>query len=369
MGKTNRNGKIEFLRFVFSVIIVIHHSRYFLGDAKCKFLGGSFAVEFFFMVSGYLMMASIEKLSARKEIGQDLGRETLCFLWKKAKSVYPDLLIGWIIALVFTTIAKKKTVFGMAELALDSFFELILLKMSGLHSTSLNGVTWYISSMLLCMAILYPLLRKYPDLMNHIGLPLVALCSLGYLSGKYGAPRDPLKWIEFTMKGNVRALGEIALGAIIYLAVKKTSKLELTKLGKTLVTLAEWSAYILLILYMYHAKATERDYFFVLVMAIAVGLSFSHKGIDADLFDNPVCIWLGKWSLPLYLGHTFYAYHLNKIVPKSVADNQKMVIYLMLAASTSFVIWGLSLAVKSLMPRVLNVLKRLLVKEPTQFTL
>ena len=105
MAKSNRNGKIEFLRFLFSVIIVIHHSRYILGDDQCLFLGGSLAVEFFFLVSGYLMMASIDRISARKAPGQDLGRETLGFLWRKARAVYPDLLIAWVIALVFTKIA------------------------------------------------------------------------------------------------------------------------------------------------------------------------------------------------------------------------------------------------------------------------
>ena len=366
MTKSIRNGKIEFLRFIFSVIIVIHHSRNFLGDAKCKFLGGSFAVEFFFLVSGYLMMASIEKLSARKEPGQDLGRETLGFLWKKAKSVYPDLLIAWVIALFFTAFAKKKSILGMAALAVDSFYELTLLKMSGLESISLNGVTWYISSMLLCMAILYPLIRKYPDMMKHIGLPMITLIALGYLGGQYGAPRDPLKWIEFTKKGNVRALGEISLGAITYLGVKAAGKVELTKLGKVLVTVAEWAGYILLILYMYYAKATGRDYFFLLVLAVAVGLSFSHKGIDAELFDNPVCIWLGKWSLPLYLGHTFYAYHLNKVVPKTFTGNQKMAIYMALAIGTSFVIWGLSITVRKVWPKVATALKSALLEDNAQ---
>lgn len=56
-----RNGKIELLRFLFAVIIVLHHSRQLLGDENCLFLGGSLGVEFFFIVSGYLMMSSIEK--------------------------------------------------------------------------------------------------------------------------------------------------------------------------------------------------------------------------------------------------------------------------------------------------------------------
>ena len=58
LAPKKRNGKIDLLRFLFAVIVLIYHSRYVVGDEKSLFLGGSFAVEFFFLVSGYLMMAN-----------------------------------------------------------------------------------------------------------------------------------------------------------------------------------------------------------------------------------------------------------------------------------------------------------------------
>ena len=48
--RKQHNVTIDFLRFLFSVIVVLHHSRYVLGDDNCYFLGGSLAVEFFFFV-------------------------------------------------------------------------------------------------------------------------------------------------------------------------------------------------------------------------------------------------------------------------------------------------------------------------------
>lgn len=56
-----RNGEIDFLRFLFSLIILLRHSSNIVGKEWYPFLGGAFAVEFFFIVSGYLMMASIQK--------------------------------------------------------------------------------------------------------------------------------------------------------------------------------------------------------------------------------------------------------------------------------------------------------------------
>ena len=48
---SKRVGEIEFLRFVFSIIIVFHHSRNFIGNETSLFLNGAFAVEFFFVLS------------------------------------------------------------------------------------------------------------------------------------------------------------------------------------------------------------------------------------------------------------------------------------------------------------------------------
>ena len=352
-----RNGKVEFWRFIFSVIIVLHHSRSLVGDENCLFLGGSLAVEFFFLVSGYLMMASVARMEEKDPERKQLGNETLTFVLRKAKSVFPALLIAWFMALAVVTFARDMNFF---ELAVDSFFEMTLLKMSGLPSLSVNGVVWYISSMLICMALLYPLIRKFPEFMKNIGLLLIVVLGLGYLGGSFSNPRDPLRWLEFTKKGNVRALAEIALGAMTFVAVQRCRKVELTCAGKWVATLAEWALYLGAILYMYYEKAGSRDYFVLLMIAVAVGLSFSHMGVDAKLFDNGFFGWLGQYSFYLFLGHTFIAQNLNYILPKGFSNGKKIAVYLACAVVTSFVIWGLTVLVKKC--KLPQLAKKLFVK-------
>ena len=67
--RKQHNVTIDFLRFLFSVIVVLHHSRYVLGDDNCYFLGGSLAVEFFFFVSGYLLLAGADKAGRKNSAG------------------------------------------------------------------------------------------------------------------------------------------------------------------------------------------------------------------------------------------------------------------------------------------------------------
>lgn len=355
-----RNGKIEFLRFLFSVIIVIHHSRYLLGDSECLFLGGSLAVEFYFLVSGYLMMASVDR---RAGASAPLGRETAQYLWRKVKSLLPELLTAQVIALVFISIAQQLTLTQTAANFIKSFFEVTLLKMTGLYSTSPNGVTWYISSMLLCMAVLYPLLRKFPDMMKHIVVPLAAVLLMGYLAANYGDPRDPRNWIGFTYKGNIRAMAELCLGVLCYLATRKIAALPLNRLGKALLSAAEVASYAAVIGYMYAMKASEYDYFFIAVLMVGVTASFSHQGLAAGWFDNRACAFLGKFSMPLFLSHTFYAQHLNLLLPEHFSNGQRMAVYLLCSFVTAAVVSTVGSLVRKVAPRVSVKLKTLLLTQ------
>lgn len=360
MNKTaTRNGKVEFWRFIFSVIIMIHHSRYLVGDKNCMFLGGSLAVEFFFLVSGYLMMASIDR---KKDAPTALGRETIGFLGRKVKGLMPELLIAHLIAWLFVSFAKDYSLLQTVRLFVDTFFEVTQLKMSGLPSATVNGVTWYISSMLLSMAVLYPLLRKYPDMVAHVVVPLIALLLLGYLGGNYDNPRSPTSWIGLTFKGNLRAMGEICLGVICYLVCKPLSKLSLTRLGKWFVTLAEWVCYLVAIWYMYEMKATNLDYFVIVILMAGVVLTFSHQGADANLFDRRLFNILGKFSVNLFLCHTFYAQHLKRIIPKGWSDNRKMVLYILCTVATAFFVSAVAALLRRITPKVRGFAKQLLIK-------
>ena len=166
------NGKIEFLRFLFAVIIVIHHSRSFLGDDIAPFLGGSLAVEFFFFVSGYLMMATIERKNCAGK-PEYIGKETAQYVLKKWGSVLPESIISWMLGFMILNLAQKRPLKDMVVRLIDGIWEPFFVTMTGLGKGGINGVVWYISAMLLCMAILYPLLRKYHDVTIQLSIPSV----------------------------------------------------------------------------------------------------------------------------------------------------------------------------------------------------
>ena len=359
MGNNRRNGKIDLLKFLFAVVIVIHHGAKYVIDVKdAWFIGGSLAVEFFFIVSGYLLAAGIYRLPERT---QSLGRETGRFMLRKLKSFYPEVVLVFVLGFALQLCAGGET-FGM--LFARSFQELFLLHSTGLGEVVIGSHLWYISSMLLCMLILYPLLRKNPHMMTHVVLPLVAVLILGYFCGNKMHPRDPLKWMGFTYKGNLRALAELSIGASLFPLAQRLKDVKLTKTGSILLTVAEWVCYISVLEYMRLEGASRRDYYYILVFAVAVLLSFSGQGIDANWFQGRIVAFLGKFSLSLYLSHYCWSVRVNHFLPEEFSNTQRLVIYFVVSVVTALLIMGLS----SLIRRLGKTLKKPLLVKKEQLT-
>ena len=413
--RKQHNVTIDFLRFLFSVIVVLHHSRYVLGDDNCYFLGGSLAVEFFFFVSGYLLLVSADKagrkngagyllsggadMAGRKNgagyllpggvdmagrteaagletkgvgagttgiggeangIGAEttgicgemtgIGSETLHFILHKIRSFLPEFLIAWWIGFVLIGVVRQYGVLDYLKAFGNDFWELTLVKMSGLFTHGIDGAMWYLSAMLLGMAILYPLLRTKRDLMTHLACPLLALFLYGYLCQAEGHPRDPIVWLGLCYKGLVRAVAGLCTGVVICMAgrrLKRFSPSGLTKTGNVLAIGAQLLCLLLTIRYMAEQEPSEYDYFYMFLLMLLVLLSFAGFGLESVLGNSQrlhlLSAFLGKYSLSLYLGHLYFAQHVNELLPEELYSGKiRMTVYLAAAFANGLLVMGLS---------------------------
>ena len=97
---------------------------------------------------------------------------------------------------------------------------------------------------------------------------------------------------------------------------------------------------------MYTDIASRKDYFYLLIYAVALAISFSQQGIDAPVFNGRF-FWLGKYSFSLYLSHQFYALNLNTLLP-DLSIQHLQIAYYACAAVTALVIMLLSDLLRSL---------------------
>ena len=397
--RKQHNVTIDFLRFLFSVIVVLHHSRYVLGDDNCYFLGGSLAVEFFFFVSGYLLLVGADKAGRKNGAGyllpggvdmagrkngagyllpggadkagrkngagttgiggetngiggeaNGIGAETLHFILHKIRSFLPEFLIAWWIGFVLIGVVRQYGVLDYLKAFGNDFWELTLVKMSGLFTHGIDGAMWYLSAMLLGMAILYPLLRTKRDLMTHLVCPLIALFLYGYLCQAEGHPRDPIVWLGLCYKGLVRAVAGLCTGVVVCMAVrslKRFSPSGLTKTGNALAIGVQLLCLILAIRYMAEQEPSEYDYFYMFLLMLLVLLSFAGFGLESVLGNSQrlhlLSAFLGKYSLSLYLGHLYFAQHVNELLPEELYSGKiRMTVYLAAAFANGLLVMGLS---------------------------
>ncbi|MBQ7035645.1 MAG: acyltransferase [Clostridia bacterium] len=359
-SKRGRVGEMELWRFLFAIIIVFHHSRNLIGNENAPFFNGAYAVEFFFILSGYLLMQSIAH--SQDLPGDRLGTETIQFIKNKYLSFCPDLYISWIIGFLATVIITRCNVL---ELFMGGFWEMTLLHMGGLYISKINSAVWYLSSMLLGMLILYPLLRRYKETAKKLLVPLITLFLLGWFYQETGSLRVPFDWNGITFKANLRAIADLGLGVICYQTTQWFSSLSFNKPAKVMVALVKYFCYGTLITYMFTVDEVPptQDFFFLILWMIAIGMTFSRQSIANHIFDNKWIFFLGKFSLPLYLSHYYWSNLLGELLPKSMAWGWKLAAYWAVSLSTAAIVMLLSSLWKKHRKTILLSLKKVFLKK------
>ena len=337
------------------------HAGNIPGFENRLFKTGAFSVEFFFLISGYLMMGSIERSMTYPQ-QESIGKETFRFLRKKVLAIYPEIVISWFISIGIFAVAKDMGLRAILDQMIKSLGDVLLIKATGLNLGSVNGVVWYISAMLLVMAFLYPLIKKHKDIMLFVVLPVCALAAFGYLCQEAGTLRKPDQWMGLFTRGVPRAFADISIGAVCYPITQKLASISLTKKGKYLCTFMEWGIYLAMILFMHYGKSSKRDYFYILVLAIAVIITFSEQSIDATWYNNKFCYWLGKFSLPIYLSHAAWCKTISQVLPVGVSLKWQVIAYIVLSVVTAFIVYFLAILWRKARPKVTSFLKKQLIQ-------
>lgn len=161
---SNRNNLVEFQRFLYSILVVGYHvqSAFLSNNDSSFFQNGANAVEFFFLVSGYFMARSIEKINAN--VNSNIFKETFNFIKNKIKTILPVHIISNVILIISVLIIRMPS---WQKTLINGIPSLFLIQMvvvwDDSYTLALNIPEWYISTMLVCMVIMVPislLLRK-----------------------------------------------------------------------------------------------------------------------------------------------------------------------------------------------------------------
>lgn len=326
-----RNGALDLLKFICSVLMVLFHSYTFAQSREEAFFkGGAVLVEFFFIVSGVLLAASAERQSGRPD-AQALATETLGFMKRKFFSLCPDYYVAWIFSFL---VLHLQSVGSIIQDLSQSLWSLLLISEIGLIGYNSNAVTWYISGMLLVMLALYPILRRYGKMWYYVIAPLLWVFLMGYSYQTFKNFSAPSAWMGWYLKGLYRAVMNITLGTMCYQLSRALAGISFTKLSRHLLSLLSFGCFGAAIAYLWGHPSSKRDWTIVVLFAVTITIAYSNAGSLSRVLTHPFWNRLGAFSYSLYLSHHCWSKSLAQFLP-GWSYLQRLPVYLALCFATA----------------------------------
>lgn len=311
----SRVGNIECLRFLFAVCIVLHHAMI----GRFPMWGGFLSVEFFYILSGAFMGKSIRK---KEESANTYGMREACiessqYCWRRIKGIMPYFFVSTIIGTFILGVTYDWR-FNLENI-LNILNDFLFLQSYGFPVMSVTGVVWYLSSMFFAMWILYPIARNKYYLYTYYIAPILAFVFMGQLIKLYGTLNVPAEYLfGVVCTGNMRAIGMISLGFVVNEVSNKLASKKNSKYVNTLLTIIEIILYLYIFWYMHiwNESISRFDEVEVFAMAIALSITLSGKSVLQSVFDNKFSIFLGKYSVSLFLSHFYWVQNIQNILYK-----------------------------------------------------
>lgn len=367
-----RNSTIDLMKFLFALLIVCFHGQKNLplGDGLHFFINGRIGVEFFFIVSGYLMVCSSGRYIRAMESSKDFSiwQNTIDFIKHKIVGLSPNVFLAWILAFTVVVIGQECTAMQVLRKFFAGLFECFFIARAGFRGIpSINGATWYLSAMLIGMSILFPLLVKKRDFYIHWFAPLGSLLLYGFMSSSWdNGMAGSTMFTGFATKGLLRALGGLLLGAVCYLVAEKLKSVNYRPFMKVLFTLLLTGSFAFVFRYVYSNKNSSFDFVLVAIIAVGVTLSFANVSYTQLLNRNAlvyhVCGWLGEFSMNLFLSHGYWSNYLQVFVP-GITGMQLFRIYLAVVFVNAILLMIVSKLILHYWPAIKGMLYRLCIQE------
>lgn len=302
-GKECQEGNSIYVwRIVFTVLIMILHynSSYTKIYANPHVTNGWYiGVEFFFIVSGYLLMAKAD-INGKTE-------SALRYTARRYIRLYPEYLFALVLTWLIKSCTGARGVKGSLLLLLENWEELFMLQCIGLNKYPfINNITWYISAMLLAGFLIYHCVTCYRDTYIKFILPVLLVVIYSYLY-RHNTDLDHYVYTEGIWLNDavLRGLLDMNVGVAVYMIHEQVKKVNWTKLSKILMLVGEVFCYGFVVVMAVRHGGTY-DFLLLFVLGFAVLLSFMN-GFFRTFHTSRGLKYLNEICYAVYLNHDIWS--------------------------------------------------------------
>lgn len=318
-------NSIYFWRIIFTCLIALLHFNnvYSLGYSRFNIVGGQYiAVEFFFIVSGYLMYKSFSKASKKSSF---FGQYNL----KRFKRLFPIFISALIVNFIFYCYFNHLDFKSLCDLLHSCFFEFFMLHMAGLNNQIIiNGPGWYVSALLISGFIVSYFLAFHEKTYKRIIMPLSIMIIYSYFyrmqSGGGGIGVYALTEGVYLNHAIMRAIAGINLGI---LAFDFSNIIKEKQMNVKLLTVLETLLYALIIFSMFKTQRNNADFIKIFLLFLAISISFSHPIYTGKMVKSAL-VKLSAITYSVYLTHNiFRSYLFPMFFPTTVYSLKILTLY------------------------------------------
>lgn len=293
MKNSNRFASIDFLRFLFAILIAFHHylntssirysSNNYISSLYDRTFNLPYIVDFFFILAGYFLIRNWKNINFTS------------FVINKYIKLVPYMLIYLLLIKFLATL--NITTYSFKE----SIFSILLLDNIGFTKEN-SGVAWFLSSYFFIIIFYYYLYKNIDQ--KYVYLLIISLVYFSYtflINKQQGSLLGTnTVYNDFFNVGILRAVAGIGLGSLIGSIHFHSYNLKNMKL---LYSIIEIALLYLLLRFLLWKNYNLNGLIYIVTFCFLLIFFIFRKGIISIVLDNNYSIILGRYSLAIYMMH------------------------------------------------------------------
>ena len=303
---TKKNYYIELLRFIFCILILLHHSGLVSPDGSGLIPSAGVLGDAFFIITGYFACKHVVSMGDRPK---SPAKYSINYTVKKLVRVLPystfGVLIVYLLEFIHLTSFSVRDILGRLY---TMVVEILLLPMLGIMEVNLitirNAPLWYLSATLIALPFVIYLSLKIPKIFSRVLVWIVPFALEIWMVKTYGGA---LPWLDrafFIYSGAIRGFSSIMLGCAVYYVSDKLSEVisEEKRTLQVLLTIIEGIIFAVVLYNVCKGIGGYTETLTIYMVAVMLALTFSGRTLTSRLQCEKFGI-LGAISLPVYCIH------------------------------------------------------------------